>query len=463
MKQTTQAPVSWRIFRTGQEITRLQRTQPQHIMALDGVRAIAALMVVALHISEIAGVPWDVNRNPIATAFAFFGRVGVVLFFVLSGFLLFRPYARALLFQETWPSARTFYLRRIFRIWPGYYLTLAVMILLFSRRYLQPAYWPQLGLFLTFFMDSSQRTWQRIDGPFWTLAIEWQFYLLLPLIAFSFSLVVKRFAFSSQQRLYTVVLCCVGMIIVGLLIRGFGLLYQRHPNIAAPISPVLLRVMLFFLFGIQGKYLEVFALGMLVSACFTFAHHPESGRLLKVHLQRLSDWMWGMGVLILVFIAFWQVEAETDRNAMPNFTAFGFLHPLKSFYAWLGEPLAGIGFALCILALLFGPSVLTWLFETRFLRWIGSLSYGLYLWHLNLLLAFNGWISSSFSGRGGNLGKDVILWSFVFIALLPLSYLFYKVIEEPGMRLGARLTCRKKTVSLVRSSEEARDCSKIPS
>src|SRR3954447_26329586 len=68
------------------------------IAALDGVRAVAALLVITLHISDVAGVPWDSNANPIATAFAYFGRNGVVLFFVLSGFLLFMPYAKALLF-----------------------------------------------------------------------------------------------------------------------------------------------------------------------------------------------------------------------------------------------------------------------------------------------------------------------------------------------------------------------------
>lgn len=114
-----------------------------NIAALDGVRAIAALLVVSVHVSEIAGIPWDANHNPLATAFAFLGRTGVVLFFVLSGFLLFMPYARSLLFQEEWPSTRKFYLRRIFRIWPGYYFTLAMMVILFDRKYMQPAYWKQ--------------------------------------------------------------------------------------------------------------------------------------------------------------------------------------------------------------------------------------------------------------------------------------------------------------------------------
>lgn len=409
------------------------------IAALDGVRAIAALLVISLHISEIAGVPWDVNQYPLATALAFFGRTGIVLFFVLSGFLLFLPYARALLFQDAWPSVRVFYLKRIFRIWPGYYLVLAVMILLFSRKYLQLDHWPQLGLFLTFFMDSSQQTWQQIDGPFWTLAVEWQFYLLLPWIAYAFSLVVRRLARFPRQRLMVVLLCCGAVIVLSLLVRGFGLAYQRHPGVNVLVPPAILHVVLFFIFGIQGKYLEVFALGMMLSTLFLFAQHTEYGSLLKTRLQRLSYWAWGSGILVLFFIALWQVEAETDRNAMPDFTAFVFFQPFRSFYAWLGEPIAGLGFTLCLFAILFGSPALTWLFERRWLGWIGMISYGLYMWHLNLLLAFNRWFSTFLADAGGTLGKDLILWGFLIVVLLPFCYLFYKMIEEPGIRLGAYL------------------------
>jgi peptidoglycan/LPS O-acetylase OafA/YrhL len=432
-------PLSWITSLWQRRRAESQEKNQHAIAALDGVRAIAALLVVSLHISEIAGVPWNVNQNPVATAFAFFGRTGVVLFFVLSGFLLFLPYARALLFAETWPKARSFYLRRIFRIWPGYYLTLVAMILLFSRAYLQPGRWPDLALFLTFFMDSSQHTWQQIDGPFWTLATEWQFYMLLPIIALGFSLIVKRLASSPRKRLSVILLCCAGVIAWGLLTRGLGLVYQRHPQANFLLPHAVLNVVLFFAFGIQGKYLEVFALGMSVSALYTFAQHPATGRSLHAALQRLSNLAWMVGLLVLIFIALWQVEAETDRNAMPDFTAFAFLHPLRSFYAWLGEPLAGVGFALCVLAILSGSRALKGLFELPLLRWIGTLSYGLYMWHLNLLLAFNSWIAPHLSGPGAILSKDLVLWGFVCLAIIPFCALFYRTVEAPGIRLGTRL------------------------
>lgn len=443
MERVTQTPFAWIVTRLKYKQTAVRKAGRDNIAALDGVRAIAALLVVSVHISGIARIPWDANRNPLATAFAFIGRTGVVLFFVLSGFLLFMPYARALLFQAEWPSTRKFYLRRIFRIWPGYYFTLAAMIVLFDHKYLQPAYWKQLGLFLTFFMDSSPQTWQQIDGPFWTLAIEWQYYILLPLLALCFSWIVKRVAPAPQQRLKAVLGCCVGLIVWGLLIRGLGVYYQRHPGTSALLPHAVLNFILFFTFGMQGKYLEVFAFGMIISSCYIFAHHPEFGHVVKARLQHLSAWIWGSGLMVLTFLALWQAEAETDRNAMPHFTALDFLHPLKSFYAWLGEPLAGIGFALCMLAILFGSPTLKWLFETRFLRWVGMLSYGIYMWHLNLILYFSGVILPHIPFTGSILGKDLALWAFVGVFILPFCYLFYKIIEEPGIRLGAWLVARK--------------------
>src|SRR5215469_17085949 len=119
------------------------------IPVLDGVRAIACLMVIWFHIYRI---PRDLhiwNTQPsdhlLLNSFLYFGRYGVTLFFVLSGFLLFMPFAKALLFEKTWPSTRQFYVRRVFRIVPAYYLSLMLMVLIFQRQYLQPQRWNELG------------------------------------------------------------------------------------------------------------------------------------------------------------------------------------------------------------------------------------------------------------------------------------------------------------------------------
>ena len=121
--------------------------------------------------------------HTLLNSFLFFGKYGVTLFFVLSGFLLFLPFAKALLFEKMWPSIRQFYLRRVFRILPAYYLSLILIVLLFQRQYLQPQHWNELG---TVFSHSSWTLPMPLSTtrclPFWTLAIEWQYYMLLPLL-----------------------------------------------------------------------------------------------------------------------------------------------------------------------------------------------------------------------------------------------------------------------------------------
>lgn len=444
MKSLTQTPLSSMTSRAGKDSSRPQKTDLPHIAMLDGVRAIAALMVVTLHLSEIAGVPWSVNGQPLLTTFVVFGRMGVDLFFVLSGFLLFRPYASALLFHEQWPSLRTFYLRRLFRIWPGYYVTLGAMLLLFEQPYLQPDHWKRLVLFLTFFMDSSRYTWQQLNGPFWTLAIEWQFYLLLPWIALGFSTILKRFSSSPQQRLRAVLGCCAGIILWGLIIKGVGVHFLHHPNATILVSRPALNLFLFFTFGIQGKYLEVFACGMAICACYTFAQHSEHGSAFKAILQRRSSVLWTTGLLILLCLAFWHAQATGPRDGnLSTFAAFPFLNPLTPSFPWLGEPIAGLGFAICVLALLFGPRPLRWIFERRFVRWVGMISYGVYMWNQRLIGIFSAYLAMYFPHLG-SFWKYTACWAFVLVGLLPFCYLFYRVVERPGIRLGTWVAARKE-------------------
>src|SRR5581483_9804580 len=177
----------------------------------------------------------------------------------------------ALLFDREWPSARTFYLRRAFRILPGYYVSLALLILLEHREYLQPDHLKDLALFLTFFMDTTPTTFQKINGPFWTLAIEAQFYMLLPLLALGFSWIVRRG--TVRRRLVTLGLCLMGMIIWGVSSRYWGPYLTAHPE-AVPVPRPILNVALFFLYGFAGKYLEDFAIGMLVSTCYVLLQKP---------------------------------------------------------------------------------------------------------------------------------------------------------------------------------------------
>src|SRR5436190_12630168 len=118
----------------------------KQILALDGLRAFACLAVIFFHLNLWGRVIWQPKHgiynflDPILT----FGASGVELFFLLSGFLLFLPYAKSLLLDNTCPSLRRFYLRRIFRIVPAYYIALFLIILFFAPRFLHPSFWSQV-------------------------------------------------------------------------------------------------------------------------------------------------------------------------------------------------------------------------------------------------------------------------------------------------------------------------------
>src|SRR5690348_11900504 len=96
--------------------------------ALDGLRGLAIALVLWYHLMDPRVLLGKAAPLPLYGLLGS-GFSGVFLFFVLSGFLLFLPYARALLSGESWPAAREFYRRRALRILPAYYVSLAFVLL----------------------------------------------------------------------------------------------------------------------------------------------------------------------------------------------------------------------------------------------------------------------------------------------------------------------------------------------
>ena len=144
------------------------------------------------------------------------------------GFLLFLPYAKVLLSLGPWPDSRLFYFRRAWRILPGYYVSLFLLVMLQQPQYLAPSHWHDLALFFVLFMDSTPATFQHLNGPYWTLAIEWQFYLLLPLIALTIRRLTGRLPRPSRTR--AIALCLAALMAWGVLSRMGGAWLEVHPT-----------------------------------------------------------------------------------------------------------------------------------------------------------------------------------------------------------------------------------------
>lgn len=377
---------------------------------------------------------WNFSVGTLLSSIVMTGSSGVTLFFILSGFLLFLPYAKALLFDARWPSMRQFYVKRAFRILPGYYVALFLFILLYQPQYLQPAHLKELGLFVTFLMDATPLTYQKINGPFWTLAVEWQFYMLLPFLALGFRWAVFRI---SERRWCVILTCLIGLVAWGLFSRYWGLYFSQHPTESVLVPRSVLNVILFFTYGTTGKYLEDFAIGMLISFCYVLSRQAAPEHPLSVRLRRSSYWLWGAGIIWLLCVSIWHLD-NWFYNTLP------FLNRFSALYDWLGEISLSLGFGMCILAILFGSIDLKRLFEWRPLRWLGLISYSLYIWHLPLLEDFKGHLRPLQDLGWSNYTLYGLLLACAFLIVVPFSYAVYRWIEAPWIQIAGRVGIRRQ-------------------
>lgn len=141
----------------------------RRLAALDSLRGLAILLVVAGHY-----LPGRVVPEPGASALRPFAVGGVVLFFLLSGFLIERNLARE-------PRPVVYALHRVFRIVPAYWLALVVLVAVHRLLLADPTFGAREVLANALFVPDVLRA-PLISGVFWTLLIEAKFYLLAPFL-----------------------------------------------------------------------------------------------------------------------------------------------------------------------------------------------------------------------------------------------------------------------------------------
>ncbi len=224
----------------------------------DGLRAIAAFSVFAFHSYRVF-VREDGTFIPIGLQEYLdpLGRIGVAIFFVISGFLLFRPYSLAMLEGRPAPRLGGFWKRRFFRIFPAYWIALAVVVFAVGQ-----STFASVGDGLSTFalVQGYRYGYYSLGlGVAWTLVVEVSFYIFLPLFAAALRAVIG----SGGNRLRSVRIqlgVLIGMAVLGLVIRHiffFGGPYELQPR-GTWFSPSSIVLWL-------PSYLDWFAFGMLLA------------------------------------------------------------------------------------------------------------------------------------------------------------------------------------------------------
>lgn len=187
-----------------QRFTRVT-TSVAFIPQLDGLRALAIFLVIIHHVFAIyleethrlgaQSLPRDwalIAPRSWLISWALHTAIGVSMFFVISGFILAIPFARRYLSGQAPPSSRLYLLRRLIRMEPPYFLSMTLMFLwlLIGPHPSWEHFWQIAHAFGPHYLASmaylhgaiyGEGSW--INGVAWTLEIEIQFYLLLPLLA----------------------------------------------------------------------------------------------------------------------------------------------------------------------------------------------------------------------------------------------------------------------------------------
>jgi len=362
----------------------------------DSLRAIAALSVVLFHIAFVLhgfGKPG-------------YGRyleelnIGVSIFFLISGFLLYRPFAAARFASARLPAVRRYAIRRFFRIVPAYWVALPIVAVWTNL----PAVLHDPPPYFGFGQVYDRATLLKGYGIAWTLCVEVSFYALLPLWALATRALPGR---SLRQLRLTELLPLALMFAAGLAWNVTQV--EIHQGTLA-FSPSVATL---------PAYLDQFAVGMALAVA-SVALAGRDQQPLAVRIVHRASWVpWA--VAAGAFVALCNVGrgggtgGALARHELRSVVALGVLLP-----AIFGDDRGG---------------AVRRLLADRRLQWAGLISYSLYLWHPAILLQLgkDGW-----DHRLGGLAFAV---GGAVLCLAVAAASFY-VVERPALRIGRRLAGR---------------------
>jgi peptidoglycan/LPS O-acetylase OafA/YrhL len=368
---------------------------------MDSLRAIAALSVLSFHAAFFAGM--YTSDSVLRVYLAQQGAAGVTVFFLISGFLLYRPFVRARLEDLPWPSTGAYAWRRFLRIVPAYWVALTVIAIWLSLTIVVKPAW-HVPLFYGFGQIYTAGTSIGGLGQAWTLCVEVTFYALLPLWAFA----MRRLRLGWRAELAAL----AGMWVLSLGWKAFAL---RHASPSALDSGPWLMPL--------PNFLDQFAVGMGLAVL--------SVRGLPAGLERATARAWPWWALAAV--AYWVLCSRIDLHGR------------------LFEDVSGRSFVLrhelmTVAALgLLVPAIFAWerrdatrrLLSWRPLLYVGLVSYAVYLWHYAVILktasGIDHWMNETL-GLGVE-ARYLLLLATGMAGAVAIATVSYYAIERPALSL----------------------------
>jgi peptidoglycan/LPS O-acetylase OafA/YrhL len=370
-----------------------------HLAFLDGLRGIASLWVLVGHAMFMTGYKLDVIAQP---------DMAVELFIIISGFLMTWHYQERAA-REPWDAPSTwkiFWVRRFFRIAPLYYVCLAVALMLgpllwqfrlesaallseplaeqqrYIERYLDQSF-QNIVLHVSFLFGMTYTNNFQTPLPDWSIGLEMQYYAVFPFIMLLLMRIGK----------------IAGMMLLVALAWPLGYWLEHHGYVVGAYS-------------ILAMKFHLFAAGMLIA--------------LGARTEGRLKWLYIALAIAVIFVPLGGARTALHRSIKIGIVlGFFILLHRDRLNGWTGK----------------AAFWLDSIFSNPASRWIGDLSYGVYLIHLIVMLPVCGLLATTFPGS-----SDFTRFLMALALTIPITYslawLAYRFIEQPGIGWGRALASR---------------------